>query len=51
MKLSLGNLNPDPYPLYLTCIYTYRVTTTPRVRGGDVVYILTSFYTGNFFFL
>ena len=34
VKLSLGDLNSDPYPPHLTNIYTCRVTTAPRMRGG-----------------
>jgi len=34
VKLSPGDLNPSPYPLYPTSTYTCRVTTAPRVRSG-----------------
>ena len=35
VKLSPGDLNPGPYPLHFTNIYTCRVTTTLRVRSGN----------------
>ena len=31
VKLPLKNLNSNPYPLYPTNIYTYRVIIAPRV--------------------
>ena len=34
VKLSPRYLNPDPYPPHSTSIYTYKVTTVPKVRGG-----------------
>ena len=34
MKLPLEDLNPDSCPLHPTIIYSYGVTTTPRVRSG-----------------
>ena len=34
MKLSLGDLNPSPYPPHPTSIYTCGVTTTPKVCNG-----------------
>ena len=34
VKLSFGYLNPIPYPPHSTSIYTYGVTTAPRVCGG-----------------
>ena len=34
MKLPPGDLNPNLYPLHSTSIYTYRVTTASKVRGG-----------------
>ena len=37
VKLPLGDLNPDPYPSYLTSIYTCEVTTAPKVRGGQML--------------
>ena len=33
VKLPSRDLNPDPYPPHPTSIYTYGVTTAPRVRG------------------
>ena len=36
MKLSPGDLNPDPYPPHPTSIYTCGVTTAPKVRGDWV---------------
>ena len=35
VKLSHGDLNPNPYLSHLISIYTYRVTTASRTRGGD----------------
>jgi len=40
VKLPPRYLNPDPYPPHLTNIYTYKVTTTPRVRSGHTVLIV-----------
>ena len=34
VKLPSEDLNSGLYPPYPTSIYTYRVTTTPRVRDG-----------------
>ena len=34
MKLSFGDLNPDPYPPRPTSTYTCEVTITPMVYGG-----------------
>ena len=34
VKLSLGNLNPDPYSSHSISTYTYRITITSKVRGG-----------------
>ena len=31
--LSFGDLNPDPYPSYLTSTYTCKMTTAPKVHG------------------
>ena len=33
VKLPPRNLNPDPYPPHPISIYTYKVTTTPRMCG------------------
>ena len=33
MKLSPGDLNPDPYSPHPTSTYTYGVIIAPRVRG------------------
>ena len=33
VKLSLGDLNSDFYPLYPISTYTYEMTTTQRVHG------------------
>ena len=33
VKLPLEDLNPSPYPKYLINIYTYKVITTPWMRG------------------
>ena len=41
IKLSAGDLNPDPYPSHPTNTYTYRMTTTPRVCGGKTYYLFT----------
>ena len=35
VKLPLRNLNLSPYPPYPTSTYTYRVTTAPKVHGGN----------------
>ena len=35
VKLPPENLNSDPYFLYLTSIYTYEITTVPRVCNGE----------------
>ena len=35
VKLSSGDLNPDPCPLHLTNTYTCGVITTPKVRSGN----------------
>ena len=35
VKLSLGDLNPGPYPSHPTNIYTCKVTTTPRVHDDS----------------
>ena len=35
VKLLPGDLNPDPYPPHPTNIYTYEVTTAPKVHGGQ----------------
>ena len=40
VKLPPENLNPGPYPLHPTCIYTCRVITAPRVHGGKMVGML-----------
>ena len=37
VKLPLGDLNPNPYPLHLTSIYTCRVTIMSRVHIGDSI--------------
>ena len=37
MKLSLGDLNPDPPPPYPTSTYTSKMTIVPRVCGGDLM--------------
>jgi len=34
MKLLLKDLNPDPYLLYPTNIYTRGVTIAPKIYGG-----------------
>ena len=39
VKLPPGDLNPDPNPPHLTSIYTYEVTTAPRVRGGLITFL------------
>ena len=51
VKLPLGDLNPDPYPLHSTSIYTCRVTITPKVGGiifhldkKDIVLIIMCIY-------
>ena len=36
VKLLLGDLNPNPYPLHPTNTYTYRVIIAPRVCDGVV---------------
>ena len=45
VKLSHGNLNPDPYPPYLTSTYTYRVTIAFmwRLVRGNVLEFLAMF--------
>ena len=35
MKLPHKNLNPDPCPLHLTSIYTYRVIIVLKVCGDN----------------
>ena len=40
VKLPPGDLNPDPYSPHPTSIYTYGVTITPRVCGGEVETVL-----------
>ena len=35
VKLSSGDLNPDPCPPHLTNTYICGVITTPRVRSGN----------------
>ena len=35
VKFPSGNLNSDPYLPHPTNTYTYRVTITPRVCGGN----------------
>ena len=35
VKLPSGDLNPNPYPLHLTSIYTCEVTIAPRVCDGN----------------
>ena len=37
VKLPHGDLNPGPCPPHPTSIYTYGVTTVPRVRGGKTL--------------
>ena len=34
VKLPLGNLNSNSYPLYATSTYTYKVTIASKVCGG-----------------
>ena len=41
MKLPLENLNPSFCPLHPTSTYTCKVTTEPRMRGGDTQYKLS----------
>ena len=41
VKLSPGDLNPGPFPLYPTSIYTYKMTTIPRVCGNQNIDSLT----------
>ena len=42
VKLPLGDLNPDLYPLHPTSTYTCRVTNTPKMCGGIFVQIFRS---------
>ena len=35
VKLPPRDLNPDPCLPHLTCTYTCKVTTAPKVHGGD----------------
>ena len=35
VKISPGNLNPNPYPLHPTNIYTCRVTIVSRLCDGS----------------
>ena len=37
VKLSSGDLNPDPYPQQPTSIYTCKVTTASRVTSGHLI--------------
>ena len=37
IKLPLGDLNPDPYPLHPTSTYTCGVTIEPRVCGSQTM--------------
>ena len=41
VKLPFRDLNSSLYPPHSTNIYTCKVTTTPRVRGGDTRYKLS----------
>ena len=36
VKLPPEDLNLDPYFQHSTNIYTYRMITTPKVRGGKI---------------
>ena len=36
VELPFRDLNSNPYPPHPTSIYTYRVTTALRVRGGEM---------------
>ena len=35
VELSFRDLNPDPYLLHPTSIYTYGVTTVVRMHGNE----------------
>ena len=37
VKLIPENLNPNPYPPYPTSIYIDKVTTAPKMRGGNIL--------------
>ena len=41
VKLSSGNLNPDPYPSHLTSTYTYRGTIVSRVCLRSAYFVET----------
>ena len=43
VKLSLGDLNPKPYPLHLTNTYAWEIIIAPRVRGGILALHLVPF--------
>ena len=40
VKLSLGDLNPNPCPPHSTSIYTCGVTIAPKVCGGNFLALL-----------
>ena len=44
VKLPPGDLNPDPCPQHPTSIYTYGVTTTPRVCESLAKVLNSRFY-------
>ena len=44
MKLSPEDLNPDPCLSYPTNTYTWRVTTTPRMRDGKRVNVKNTIF-------
>ena len=44
VKLSPRDLNPDPYPLHFTNIYTYKVTTISKVCGDGSGFLCLEVY-------
>ena len=41
VKLPFSDLNPNLYPPHPTNIYACKVTTAPRMRGGNTRYKLS----------
>ena len=47
MNLSPGDLNPNPYSLHLTNIYTCGMATTPRVCVGFIIFSMFEIFQEN----
>ena len=43
VKIPSGDLNPDPCPPHPTSTYICRVTTAPKVRGGNALSYLENY--------